>query len=140
MLEHTSAKLLTLPAKLQPRPTFKLKVIWQFLQKLGSVLIDSFCSGYEYIPDSESASITAGPSGTWEDATGPSGSEDDLLSDKPSVRSKTGKKLRKFQPQESKDDDTVKDSGTAPRFVTLLRKKTEVGDGQSARYSKFKKN
>ena len=39
MLEHTSAKLPMLPAKLQPRPTFKLKVISrQFL--LGLVLIN----------------------------------------------------------------------------------------------------
>lgn len=94
--------------------------------------------GYEYIPDSESASITAGPSvGTWEDLTGPSGSEDDLLSDKPVVKkttkTKTDKKS-KFQPQESKDEELIKDSGTAPRFLVALPQQVDIKDGQQARY------
>jgi hypothetical protein len=91
--------------------------------------------GYEYIPDSESASVTAGPSvGTWEDITGPSGSEDDLLSDKPVVRkTKTERTKAKFQPQPSKEDELVKDSGTAPRFVVPLPPQINVSDGQQAR-------
>ena len=95
--------------------------------------------GYEYIPDSESASITAGPSGAWEEVTGPSGSEDDLLSDKPSVpevktKTKKSSKSIRFQPQESTDDDLMKDSGSAPRFVTTLTPITEISDGNQARY------
>lgn len=94
------------------------------------------CLGYEYIPDSESASITAGPSvGTWEDLTGPSGSEDDLLSDKPVVKKSKTKadKKSKFQPQESKDEELVKDSGTAPRFLVTLPQQVDIKDGQQAR-------
>ena len=95
-------------------------------------IIDWLPIGYEYIPDSESASITAGPSvGTWEDLTGPSGSEDDLLSDKPVAKKLT--KKSKFQPQESKDDELVKDSGTAPRFVVSLPEQVQVKDGNTAR-------
>ena len=95
--------------------------------------------GYEYIPDSESASVTAGPSvGTWEDITGPSGSEDDLLSDKPVVRkTKTERTKAKFQPQPSKEDELVKDSGSAPRFVVPLPHQIDVSDGHQARYLLF---
>ena len=75
----------------------------------------------------------------WEEATGPSGSEEDLLSDKPSVREvkmKTKKKNKssRFQPQESRDDDLMKDSGSAPRFVTILSPTTDISDGNQARY------
>lgn len=85
------------------------------------------------MPDSESASITAGPSvGTWEDLTGPSGSEDDLLSDKPVVIKKTKKKT--FQPQESKEEELInKDSGAAPRFLVSLPQRADISDGQQAR-------
>ena len=44
--------------------------------------------------------------------TGPSGSEDDLLSDKPVVRKTKAERARaKIQPQESKDDELVKGAG-----------------------------
>ena len=70
--------------------------------------------------------------------TGPSGSEDDLLSDKPvvkkSVKTKTEKKSSKFQPQESKEEELVRDSGAAPRFVVALPQQVDVKDGQQARY------
>jgi len=75
----------------------------------------------------------------WEEATGPSGSEEDLLSDKPSiqeVKPKTKKKSKnpRFQPQESREDDLMKDSGSAPRFVTILSPTTELSDGKQARF------
>lgn len=95
-----------------------------------------FNIGYEYVPDSESASITAGPSvGTYEDLTGPSGSEDDLLSDKPKAVVKKGKK-KTFIPQESKEEELVKDAGSAPSFIVPLPQTVEISDGQQARYYK----
>lgn len=98
-------------------------------------------TGYEYVPDSESASITAGPSiSTWDDVTGPSGSEDDLLSDKPVVK-RPVKKIEKktLVAQESKDEELInKDSGIAPRFVTPLSQQVDVKDGQQARLVQFK--
>ncbi len=54
-----------------------------------------------------------------------------MLSEKP--RSKAEKKTKKFVPQESKEDDTIRDSGTAPRFVVAMKKQTDVDDGQSSR-------
>ena len=89
--------------------------------------------GYEYIPDSESASLTAGPSGQWEDITGPSGSEDDMLSDKQPAAHKAESRIRKFAQQPSKDDDMVVDSGVAPRFVVPLQETVQVVDGSTAR-------
>lgn len=74
--------------------------------------------------------------GTWEDLTGPSGSEDDLLSDKPVskkiVKTKTDKKF-KFQPQASKDEELVQDSGAAPRFIVALPQQVDIKDGHQAR-------
>ena len=92
-------------------------------------------SGYEYVPDSESASITAGPSiSTWDDATGPSGSEDDLLSDKPAVRAPVKKEKKVLVTQESKDEEVLnKDAGAAPRFVAPLPQQMTFKDGQQAR-------
>ena len=66
--------------------------------------------------------------------TGPSGSEDDLLSDKPVVRKTKAERARaKIQPQESKDDELVKGAGTAPRFVVSLPHQIDVSDGNQAR-------
>lgn len=66
--------------------------------------------------------------------TGPSGSEDDLLSDKPAIKKPVKKQDKKvLVTQESKDDELVKDSGIAPRFITSLSQQTDVKDGQQAR-------
>jgi len=72
--------------------------------------------------------------------TGPSGSEDDLLSDKPavkkSVKTKADRKSPKlFRPQESKEEELAQDSGSAPRFVVALPRQVDVKDGQQARYA-----
>lgn len=61
-----------------------------------------------------------------------------MLSDKPvvkrMVKTKSDiKKTSKFQPQDSKDDELVQDSGAAPRFVVPLPQQIDVKDGQQAR-------
>lgn len=62
-----------------------------------------------------------------------------MLSDKPVakkvVKTKTDKKF-KFQPQPSKDEELVQDSGAAPRFAVALPQQVDVKDGHQARYVK----
>jgi len=46
---------------------------------------------------------------------------------------KKGKK-KTFIPQESKEEELVKDAGSAPSFIVPLPQTVEISDGQQARY------